>query len=55
MYYKKYVMLSQRMLRALELISINHGTPPNTLLRKAVDTYINQELDKLPDDLREYL
>lgn len=55
MYYKKSVMLSQRMLRALELISINHGTPPNTLLRKAVDAYINQELEKLPDDLREYL
>lgn len=55
LYYKKSVMLSQRMLRALELISINHSTPPNTLIRNAVDAYINQELEKLPDDLREYL
>lgn len=54
-FYKKPIMLTARNKRALELISINHGTPPNTLLRRAIEAYINQELAELPDDLRKHL
>lgn len=55
LYYKKSVMLSQQNMRVLELLSIKYGTPPNTLLRHAINDYINQELENLPDDLREHL
>lgn len=52
-YLRVSIRASQK--RAIEVIGVNTGSTVTELMRRAVDAFINQEVDKLPEHLKEHL
>lgn len=54
-FYQKLISIPASMVSVLEVLSAHLGKPAGTLMREAITTFVNQEVEKLPDHLKEHL
>lgn len=54
-FYRKNILLPVGIIKSMEVLAANAGVSATTLIRKAIADFVNQEVAKLPDHLKEHL